>query len=153
MKNTNSSEKKQFPVFYLVIALLTVSIIILGCLPYILSRRAEKITPGESTVEYPLNGDGVDKYGRPAVNGKEMRGVWVAFSSLNGVNKEMIDEIVAKSKKNGINTIFLHVRPFGDALYQSDYYPWSHLATGTQGEAPADSFDPLPVMTMRLVVS
>ena len=143
MKNTNSSEKKQFPVFYLVIALLTVSIIILGCLPYILSRRSEKITPGESTVEYPLNGDGVDKYGRPAVNGKEMRGVWVAFSSLNGVNKEMIDEIVAKSKKNGINTIFLHVRPFGDALYQSDYYPWSHLATGTQGEAPADSFDPL----------
>ena len=74
LKNTNSSEKKQFPVFYLVIALLTVSIIILGCLPYILSRRAEKITPGESTVEYPLNGDGVDKYGRPAVNGKEMRG-------------------------------------------------------------------------------
>ena len=29
--------------------------------------------------------------------------------------------------------LIVHVRPFGDALYPSAYYPWSHLLTGTQG--------------------
>ena len=67
----------------------------------------------------------------------------MAFLSLDGVDRQMIDEIMAKAKANGMNTVFFHVRPFGDALYRSDYYPWSHLVTGTQGVAPADGFDPL----------
>lgn len=44
----------------------------------------------------------------------------------------------------GLNAVIVQVRPFGDALYPSDYYPWSHLATGTQGQAP--DFDPLALM-------
>ena len=143
MKSANQSGKKSSILFYAVIALLTVGIIALGSLPYIMSRRGETVTPGENTGEYPRNGEGVDKYGRPSADAGELRGVWVAYPTLNGVDKKMIDEIVSKSKENGMNTIFFHVRPFGDALYQSNYYPWSHLATGTQGQAPADGFDPL----------
>ncbi|MEG0020366.1 MAG: family 10 glycosylhydrolase, partial [Oscillospiraceae bacterium] len=33
----------------------------------------------------------------------------------------------------GLNTVIVHVRPFGDALYKSSIYPQSHLLTGTQG--------------------
>ena len=143
MSKKNSSSQSKGALFYIVIALLTVGIIALGSLPYIISRRGEILTPGENTGEYPRNGEGVDRYGRPNSDNEEMRGVWVAYLSLDGVNKSKIDAIVSNAKANGMNTIFLHVRPFGDALYKSDYYPWSHLATGTQGEAPADGFDPL----------
>ncbi len=36
------------------------------------------------------------------------------------------------------------MRPFADALYQSDYFPWSYLLTGTEGENPG--YDPLEIM-------
>lgn len=45
---------------------------------------------------------------------------------------------------SGFNTMYMQVRPFSDALYESDYFPWSHVITGTQGTAP--DFDPLEVM-------
>ncbi len=44
----------------------------------------------------------------------------------------------------GLNVVIVQVRPFSDAVYQSALYPWSHLVTGTQGQAPA--FDPLAIM-------
>ena len=47
-------------------------------------------------------------------------------------------------QNSGINTVIVQVRPFGDALYQSAYFPWSHLATGTQGVSPG--FDPLAII-------
>ena len=44
----------------------------------------------------------------------------------------------------GLNTVLAQVRPFGDALYRSNLYPWSHLCTGVQGQDPG--FDPLDVL-------
>lgn len=143
MNQQKISSKAKSAAFYIVVALLTVGVAVGASLPYILSRRGENVTPGEFALEYPRNGEGVDKYGRQISGEEEMRGVWVAYLSLDGVNKSKIDGIVSDAKANGMNTVFLHVRPFGDALYQSDYYPWSHLVSGTQGEAPEDGFDPL----------
>ena len=47
-------------------------------------------------------------------------------------------------RRSGLNTVLAQVRPFGDALYESSLFPWSHLCTGTQGQAPG--FDPLDVL-------
>ena len=44
----------------------------------------------------------------------------------------------------GATVVLVQVRPFGDALYPSDYYPFSHLCTGTQGQGPG--FDPLALL-------
>ncbi len=44
----------------------------------------------------------------------------------------------------GINTVIVQVRPFSDAIYPSEIYPYSHLITGVQGNAP--SYDPLAVL-------
>ncbi|MCI2046307.1 MAG: family 10 glycosylhydrolase [Faecalibacterium sp.] len=44
----------------------------------------------------------------------------------------------------GLNTVITQVRPFGDAMYQSSLFPWCHVCTGTQGQAPG--FDPLNIM-------
>ncbi len=71
----------------------------------------------------------------------EMRGIWVPYLSLNNITKEKIDTIVNDAASYGYNAIFFHVRPFGDALYDSEYFPSSHLFDGTQGgDIP---FDPL----------
>ena len=44
----------------------------------------------------------------------------------------------------GLNTVIVQVRPFGDALYRSSLFPWSHVCTGEQGKDPG--FDPLDVL-------
>ena len=75
------------------------------------------------------------------------RAVWVSylewqrmdFSSAEAFGAEaaaMLDNIVGL----GANVVLAQVRPFGDALYPSALYPFSHLATGTQGADPG--FDP-----------
>lgn len=83
----------------------------------------------------------------------EMRAVWVPYMSLSmsgqadqsqAAFQKKFDAIVANAKSKGMNTLIVHVRPFGDALYQSDYFPWSHILTGVQGVNPG--YDPLEYM-------
>lgn len=73
----------------------------------------------------------------------ELRAVWIPYMSMYNITPEIIDGMVAKCKAIGANAIVFHVRPFGDALYNSLFFPYSHLLTGTQGIAPAEGFDPL----------
>ena len=49
-----------------------------------------------------------------------------------------ITEMFKKIKDFGLNTVFLHVRPFADAIYPSEFFPWSKYAC--RGENPG--FDP-----------
>ncbi|MDR3178982.1 MAG: family 10 glycosylhydrolase [Oscillospiraceae bacterium] len=87
-------------------------------------------------------------------NDDEMRAVWVPFTSLDLSSsdkqkdeqgfKELFDKIIKESKKRNMNTLIVHVRPFGDAMYPSKFFPWSHLLTGKQGQNPG--YDPLEYM-------
>lgn len=83
----------------------------------------------------------------------EMRGVWVTYMELDMQNEKDKSEksfekkflkIANKCKESGFNTLIVQVRPFCDALYESDYFPWSHILTGTQGENPG--YDALKIM-------
>jgi uncharacterized lipoprotein YddW (UPF0748 family) len=83
---------------------------------------------------------------------REIIGVWISYIELSGIltrkTKEQFRKSYAEMMDNclslGINTVYVHLRPFGDALYSSDYYPWSKYITGTVGREP--DFDPLQVM-------
>lgn len=86
-------------------------------------------------------------------NNSQMVGVWVPYLDLN-INspenteekfKNKFDEIVKTAKQNRANTLIVHVRSHGDAIYKSEYFPWSHILTGIQGQNPG--FDPLEYMT------
>ena len=78
---------------------------------------------------------------------EEMRGVWVPYMALSVQGEEAfrdrVDEIIETSKQAGMNALFVQVRPFGDALYPSDLYPFSHILTGTQGKDPG--YDPMAI--------
>lgn len=84
---------------------------------------------------------------------EEMRGVWVSYMELSmeyGSSKtqkafeDKFTEIAQKCRESGFNTLIVQVRPFCDALYKSNYFPWSHILTGTQGENP--QYDALQIM-------
>ena len=80
----------------------------------------------------------------------EVRAVWITFlefsskgytvNSFTNQITEMFDKIAA----SGMNEIYVHVRPFSDAMYRSVYFPWSKYASGKQGVDPG--FDPLAIM-------
>ena len=87
----------------------------------------------------------------PALPSGEWRAVWVSYlefaemdfsseAAFRAGAAQLLDHCAAL----GLNTVLAQVRPFGDALYRSAFYPWSHLCTGVQGQDPG--FDPLDVL-------
>lgn len=112
------------------------------------SDQQANASGGESSQPQPTEG------GQVILDG-EMRAVWVPYLSLDqskiGQGQEAFqkafDQIVTKAKEYGLNTLIVHVRAFGDAMYPSEIYPWSHLLTGTQGGDPG--FDPLAYMVEK----
>lgn len=82
----------------------------------------------------------------------EMRGVWVTYMDLDmyGTDrsyksfKRKFKNIANKAKDKKFNTLIVQVRPFSDALYESSYYPYSHIISGAQGKNPG--YDPLKYM-------
>ncbi|RJP72050.1 MAG: T9SS C-terminal target domain-containing protein [Ignavibacteriales bacterium] len=89
---------------------------------------------------------------------RELRGVWVASLGIDwpprvgnsqsdvDYQRQSIKELFDFHKSINLNAIFFHVRPHCDAIYKSNYEPWSQYLTGSQGLAPADtSYDPLQV--------
>lgn len=83
---------------------------------------------------------------------EEVRGLWVSYIDLNmsgtdysqGSFESKFDTIVDDALKNGFNTLIVQVRPFADALYDSDYFPTSHVTFQTQGAEL--TYDPLEYM-------
>ena len=59
--------------------------------------------------------------------------------------KKYSTQAVKRGKSIGMNCIIVHVRPFGDAMYKSKYFPWSKCISGKQGKNPG--YDPLKIMT------
>lgn len=82
----------------------------------------------------------------------ELRAVWFSYLDLSSMIKQKsrsefesaISRAFSNVANDGYNTVFVQVRPFGDALYKSDLFPWSYTLTGTEGGNPG--YDPLQIM-------
>lgn len=84
----------------------------------------------------------------------EMRAVWVSYLEIEEFAyssdgseeafREFTSRIITHSKELGLNNIIFQVRPFGDALYASDVFPWSGTLGSGQGKDPG--YDPLEIM-------
>ena len=79
------------------------------------------------------------------------RAVWVSYLEWEQVDfssaeafTQAIGTMLDNIQSIGATVVLAQVRPFGDALYESSLFPWSHLCTGAQGQAPG--FDPLDVL-------
>jgi uncharacterized lipoprotein YddW (UPF0748 family) len=89
---------------------------------------------------------------KAATKAEEMRAVWISYLEMDWMLKGLsesqftanVGKVFDNVKTYGLNTVIVQVRPFGDALYDSDYFPWSYTITGTEGKNPG--FDPLAIM-------
>ncbi len=95
-----------------------------------------------------------NKTPKPDTNERPFRAVWI--STVANIDwptgeavghtllqqqqmRDLLDKIVALH----FNTIIFQVRPTSDALYPSEYEPWSHWLTGKQGQNNDIPYDPL----------
>jgi uncharacterized lipoprotein YddW (UPF0748 family) len=84
---------------------------------------------------------------------REFRGAWIATvanidwpSNRDATSGQKIAELIKifdKLKEANINSVFFQVRTECDALYKSNFEPWSYWLTNQQGKDPEPYFDPL----------
>lgn len=83
----------------------------------------------------------------------EMRAIWISYLEFANAKvenkteaqfKTWINTMFDKCVSMNMNAVVVQVRPFGDALYDSDYFPWSKYISGKQGKNPG--YDPLEYM-------
>ena len=83
---------------------------------------------------------------------REFRGAWIQCvnGQFRGIGTEAMQKTLSyqldELQKDGCNVIIFQVRPECDALYESQYEPWSYYLTGQQGVAPRPYWDPLAWM-------
>lgn len=83
---------------------------------------------------------------------REFRGAWIQCvnGQFQGMPTEQMQQTLTAQLDNlreaGINAIIYQVRPEADALYKSQYEPWSRFLTGVQGQQPKPFWDPLLFM-------
>jgi uncharacterized lipoprotein YddW (UPF0748 family) len=90
---------------------------------------------------------------QPPALQREFRGAWVAtlgnidWPSTPGLSTaEQKAEMIAlleRAVRLKLNAILLQVRPASDALYASNFEPWSEYLQGRMGKAPSPFYDPL----------
>ncbi len=84
---------------------------------------------------------------------REFRGVWIAtvvnldwpsspLLSTDQQKQELIS-ILDRLKEIGFNAVIFQIRSECDAMYKSNFEPWSYWLTGLQGKAPNPFYDPL----------
>lgn len=104
-----------------------------------------EITSSETSTQEVISTDDTDE---------ELKAMWISYLELESFANQsdhsekaftkFIDHIYDKTVASGMNAVIVHVRPMGDALYPSKYFPWSKYLTGTQGTDP--KFNPLKIM-------
>jgi len=128
----------------LVVVLLILAASLSGC-----SLREENIETQPATSE-------TEKIYQKAKPSEEIRAVWLTFVELsmkdeNGGSASSFEKKISAMFDNivsaGLNTVFVHVRPYSDAYYRSALFPWSAYFGGKQGKDPG--YDPLEILVAQ----
>jgi len=88
-------------------------------------------------------------------NSKKVYAIWFSYLDFHTLTEgktlenytESVDKILSNCESLGINTIYLQVSAFTDAMYDSQYYPTSTYASGKLGKAI--DYDPLEVIIQQ----
>ncbi len=114
------------------------------------------VTAGEGAkISIVVTSDG--KYA--PINYDRMKGIWLyqyaSSSSLfkatsssqrsESVYRGYIQTIINNMSRDGFNTVFLQMRPYGDALYPSEVYPPSPYAANSSSYNGSFTYDPLEI--------
>lgn len=126
--------------------------ILLLCLPLLCSCAVQDISSQEpvqtstACLAEALTDPALPE-GRAPVNFRKQNGRWITYLQypelMGGKNEEQfrreIRNIFSQALAEGVNTLYVHVRPTGDAYYDSSIFP--------RGTALDGEYDPLMIMT------
>ena len=120
------------------------------------TTTAEKTTTAPKTEKEPEEvteaGRNYPKNSYSALNYSEVKGVWISYIEINnllkGKSKSEFRKAAGQLYDNclslGLNTVYVHVRAYGDAFYYSDLYPFSKYVSGSLGVKT--DYDPLEIL-------
>lgn len=108
-------------------------------------------TPAVTTAASVVTGTTYRRNTYSAVNHSYVKAVWISYIELSVFYKKseaefrqgfaaMLDNCVSL----GLNTVYVHVRAFGDAYYYSELFPFTKQMSGTLGKRT--DYDPLKIM-------
>ncbi len=106
----------------------------------------------EEIIEDELDNVVVGSNSYKAMNYSNQKAIWFAYLDIDSM---LSDASEAEFRNNirtafmtvsatGFNTVYVHVRAFGDAYYFSDYYDFTAAYSGKMGKRP--DYDPLDIM-------
>ena len=116
-------------------------------------RKIQEVSESVAVQTVPPESKAAEAAAEPAQERETLVGVWIPYMSLSTAEKTEdafkanYDAKIESAKAMGVNAVFVHVRPFADSFYPSEYEPWSHILTGTQGKDPG--YDPLAYMVEK----
>ena len=115
------------------------------------TTAAATTTAAGTTAPAPASTVSYAKNTYSALNHSYVKAVWISYIELSVMykkNEEEFTKAFAQMLDNcvslGLNTVFVHVRAFGDAYYYSELYPFTKQLTGTLDKRT--DFDPLKIM-------
>ncbi len=114
---------------FLCLVSLSLAVALWGCVP-------QKAVPEENTPT-------------PA---EPMKGIWIAYYELpfqglsEGEFHAQINGMMDNLADGGFNTVFCHVRPYCDAIYPSEIFPWSNAEDRSTPQGTDPGYDPLAII-------
>ncbi|MBQ9482593.1 MAG: family 10 glycosylhydrolase [Ruminiclostridium sp.] len=100
----------------------------------------------------PVSSGSYGKNSYKALNHSYVKAVWISYielyNHLCGKNESAFRQEFGKMLDNcagmGVNTVYVHVRAFGDAYFYSSLFPFTKHISGTYGRKTG--YDPLKIM-------
>lgn len=84
--------------------------------------------------------------------GEPLKGIWLAYYEIKylGIGeadfKEQAEKQMANIASSGFNAVFCHVRPYCDAIYPSEIFPWSNAHNKDYPQGTDPGYDPLAIL-------
>ena len=116
-------------------------------------RKMQEVSESVAVQTASPESEAAEAAAEPVQERETLIGVWIPYMSLSTAEKTEdafkanYDAKLESAKAMGVNAVFVHVRPFADSFYPSEYEPWSHILTGRQGKDPG--YDPLAYMVEK----
>ena len=116
-------------------------------------RKTQEVSESVAVQTASPESEAAETAAEPVQERETLVGVWIPYMSLSTAEKTEdafkanYDAKIESAKAMGVNAVFVLVRPFADSFYPSEYEPWSHILTGTQGKDPG--YDPLAYMVEK----
>lgn len=114
------------------------------------NQTSIQVTHNGTYTFYAKDKAGSEQVKKITVETLEWKAMWISYLEFKKTGytetqfQDRINEMFDRCKDLHMNAVIVQIRPFGDAFYPSEQFPWSAYVSGKQGKNPG--YDPLAYM-------